>query len=196
MSIAADGLGSDASMRHRNGPVVSIGMRKVKDDRLRAGVSCHPGDFVGDYVPFNFCPRSVMLYVIYKGNHPELTYRGGQRHIVHLELDLNEVIAWTDESGQHWAFTDVNARAQWAQFFADLSQLDQINWAAVRSNEFSLGSGFKEPKQAEFLVRGPVPWELVSRVVVASNAAREEALQALASASHQPPVDIIPGWYF
>jgi hypothetical protein len=47
-------------------------------------VSCHPGTKVGDYVPFYFCPRSVMLYVIHRANHPDLSYRGGQEPIVHL----------------------------------------------------------------------------------------------------------------
>ncbi len=47
-------------------------------------VKCHPGTKVGEYVPFYFCPRSVMLYILYMGNHPELGYRGGQAPIVHL----------------------------------------------------------------------------------------------------------------
>jgi hypothetical protein len=48
-------------------------------------VKCHPGTCVGEYVPFYFCPRSVMLYVINKGNHLDLQFRDGQSGIVHLE---------------------------------------------------------------------------------------------------------------
>jgi len=43
---------------------------------------------VGDCVPFYFCPRSVMLYLIYQGNHPDLQYHGGQDLVLHLEADL------------------------------------------------------------------------------------------------------------
>jgi len=47
---------------------------------------------VGQYVPFYFCPRSVMLYVLHRGNHPSLEYRGGQTPLVHLEADLLSVV--------------------------------------------------------------------------------------------------------
>ena len=47
-------------------------------------------------MPFYFCPRSVMLYLIHKANHPELDYHGGQGAILHLESDLNTVIAWAN----------------------------------------------------------------------------------------------------
>ena len=68
-------------------------MSGIKRRRLEdLEVYCHPGTKVGDYVPFYFCPRSVMLFVIHRANHPELTYREGQGPIVHLEADLPSVI--------------------------------------------------------------------------------------------------------
>jgi hypothetical protein len=67
-------------------------MSEVVARRKRLPVSCHPGTCVGDYVPFYFCPRSVMLYVISRRNHSSLTYRGGQAPIVHLETDLHAVV--------------------------------------------------------------------------------------------------------
>lgn len=72
--IAADGeLLSDAAMIARGGPVQAIGMSGIKRRRIEElEVACHPGTKVGDYVPFYFCPRSVMLYVIHCANHPEL----------------------------------------------------------------------------------------------------------------------------
>jgi hypothetical protein len=53
-------------------------MTAIKRRRLGLPLPCHAGDRVADYVPFYFCPRSVMLYLIHRGNHPELTYQGGQ----------------------------------------------------------------------------------------------------------------------
>lgn len=89
-AMAAEGrLVSDALMIQRGGPQAPIGMSRIKQRRLTLPVSCHPGDFVGDYVPFYFCPRSVMLYVLHRGNDPDLAYRGGQSPIVHLEADLH-----------------------------------------------------------------------------------------------------------
>ena len=91
-SIVKDGfLWPDAVMAQRRDAAV-IGNEEIKGDRIRLPVSCHPGTCVGDYVPFYFCPRSVMLYVIYKGNHPNLAYRDGQTPVVHLRADMHEVI--------------------------------------------------------------------------------------------------------
>jgi hypothetical protein len=93
---------SDAEMIARGGTMAGIGMSNIKQRRLRLPVGCNPGTNVGDYVPFYFCPRSIMLYVIHCGNHPELAYRGGQGPIVHLEADLYDVIAWAAGAGTPW----------------------------------------------------------------------------------------------
>lgn len=75
--LTSDGLWSDAAMIKRGGPAASIGMSSIKQRRLGLSVKCHPGDHVGDYVPFYFCPRSIMLYLIHCANHSELSYRDG-----------------------------------------------------------------------------------------------------------------------
>ena len=93
-SIASDGfLWSDAELQQRARPGTVIGMSTIKQRRLTNPVNCRPELTVGDCVPFYFCPRSVMLYVISMANHPELSYRGGQGPIVHLEADLHETVA-------------------------------------------------------------------------------------------------------
>src|SRR5262245_4913722 len=83
--IIADGcLWSDAEMAGRGGPEAAIAMSKIKERRLKElSVLCHPGTKVGQFVPFYFCPRSVMLYLLHMRNHPELSYREGQRPILH-----------------------------------------------------------------------------------------------------------------
>jgi hypothetical protein len=94
-SIVADGyLWSDAVIVQRAAPGTTIGMAGIKQRRLSLPVDCHPGDRVGEYVPFYFCPRSIMLYVIYCRNHPALEYRDGQGEIIHLQADLHEAVTW------------------------------------------------------------------------------------------------------
>src|SRR6266851_1161554 len=84
-SIIAEGwLLSDAVMVARGGPQATIGVSSIKQRRLTLPVDCQPGTNVGEYVPFYFCPRSVMLFIIHKGNHPELSYQGGQEAVLHL----------------------------------------------------------------------------------------------------------------
>jgi O-acetyl-ADP-ribose deacetylase (regulator of RNase III) len=103
--LSNDGLLSDAEMIARGGPQVAVGMTRIKQRRLRLPVKCHPGDYVGEYVPFYFCPRSIMLYLLHMGNHPELSYRGGQGPILHLEADLEATACWADAAGARWAFS-------------------------------------------------------------------------------------------
>lgn len=130
--IAAGSLLSDTLIREQGGPVVTIGMAEIKQDRIeRRVVHCHPGTMVGDYVPLYFCPRSVMLYLIYMANHQKLAYRGGQRPIVHLEADLHQAVQWADAQGRRWAFTLANAAARYVEFRNHLTQLDQLNWQAI-----------------------------------------------------------------
>ena len=123
-SIVADGeLRSDAVMIRGGGPKASIGMSKIKERRLSLDVTCHLGDKVGEYVPFYFCPRSTMLYVIYRQNHPDLAYKDGQGPVVHLEADLHEVVEWADGVNRRWAFSLSNAGAFYTTFCSDLSDL-------------------------------------------------------------------------
>jgi hypothetical protein len=87
----------DAAIAARGGPNVTIGMSEIKRRRIEEiSVTCHPETKVGDYVPFYFCPRSVMLYLLYRANHSVLTYFGGQEPILHLVADLHEVVAWAE----------------------------------------------------------------------------------------------------
>ena len=68
-SIIADGcLWCDAEIIQRNPGGTTIGMGSIKQRRLTLPVICHDGDCVGDYVPFYFCSRSVMLYLLYQAN--------------------------------------------------------------------------------------------------------------------------------
>ena len=72
-------------------------MSTIKRRRLELPVDCHPGTSVGEFVPFYFCPRSIMLYLLIRGNHPELHYQGGQEPILHLVADLYEVVEWANK---------------------------------------------------------------------------------------------------
>ncbi len=173
-------------------PGTAIGMAGIKQRRLHTPLNSHPDLHVGDCVPFYFCPRSVMLYVIHRANHPELAYRGGQSPIVHLEADLHEAAAWAGGKGRRWAFTLSNAGSSYFKDRCDLAQLDQINWNAVQARSWSCR---KEGKQAEFLVERSFPWELVQRVGVYSSQVHQRVRSAM-QANHRPPVKIEPSWYY
>lgn len=83
-----EGLLSDAviSQRVNNGSM--IGLSNIKQRRLHElTLNSYPDLHVGDCVPFYFCPRSVMLYLIHR-RHPELAYQGGKNPLFIYRLIL------------------------------------------------------------------------------------------------------------
>lgn len=136
-----------------------------------------------------------MLSIIWYGNHVNLTYRGGQQPIVHLEADLHQVVQWAESNSRRWAFSLANARAVYTQFRARLEQLDQINWTAVAATDFR-PADIKEAKQAEFLVQQSFPWHLVERIGVHSQAIAPKVANAMQGAVHRPRVEIKRDWYY
>ena len=178
----------------------TIGMSTIKQRRLKElSLTSRPGLRVGDCVPFYFCPRSVMLYVIHQANHLELAYRGGQEPIVHLEADLRQTVAWAEQSGRQWAFTLSNAGSSYFEDRCDLAQLDEIGWDAVQALRWSGSSvsrSVKEGKQAEFLIERSFPWEIVSRIGVYARAVSQQVYAALGEAAHRPNVEIRKEWYY
>ena len=140
-----------------------------------------------------------MLFVIHKGNNPELAYQGGQGPIVHLEVDMRETVDWANASNRCWAFTTSNAGARYFEDYSDLDLLNKINWDAVQASQWS-GAGvdpsWKEDKQAEFLVEKSFPWELVSRIGIQSQNIYAKVQDALQGASHRPTVEVKWNWYY
>jgi hypothetical protein len=193
--IADDALWCDRKIVARAALGTVIGMGSIKQRRLTLPVHPHPGTCVGDYVPFYFCPRSIMLYVIHRANHPELDYRGGQQPIAHLEADLHRVIAWATTQGRRWAFSLSNAGATYAQFRASVAELGQVNWDAVAATDFR-SADIKEGKQAEFLVHDTFPWQLVDRIGVYGRPVGQQAQNAMRGAAHRPVVEILRNWYY
>lgn len=194
-SIVVDGgllCDADIAQREPDG-TTTIGMTDIKERRRGLCLTSHPNLRVGACVPFYFCPRSVMLYVIERANHPHLTYRGGQNPIVHLEADLRQTVGWAEEQGLRWAFTLATAGSYYFEDRSDLRHLDQIDWDAVNALDWRHR---KEGKQAEFLIEGRFPWALVSRIGVRSDEGALAVGVAVDGATHKPPVDVRPDWYY
>lgn len=194
-SIVADGfLWCDAEVVRRAPAGTTIGMSSIKQRRLNElFLVSHPGLHVGDCVPFYFCPRSVMLYLIHQGNHPELTYRGGQAPILHFEADLYSVVSWANTQPARWAFTLSNAGSYYFEDRNDLARLNEIDWAAVRALDWRQ---CKDGKQAEFLVEHRFPWHLVERIGVHSPHVYRQVVNALPANGHRPPVEVRTDWYY
>lgn len=194
-SIITDAcLWCDAEVIRQNKAGTIIGMSSIKKRRLEElHLTSHPELFVGDCVPFYFCPRSIMLYLIHKGNHHDLAYRDGQEPIVHLQADLHTCITWADRNARRWAFTLSNAGAYYFEDRCALSQLNELNWQAIKTTQWQ---DCKEGKQAEFLLEQKFPWHLIECIGVHSQLIYQKVSNAFAKARHKPKVEIKKDWYY
>lgn len=196
--IASGGLFPDSVMRRSAALApasTNIGLDDIKKQRLTQPVSCHSDLCVGDCVPFFFCPRSVMLYVIYRKTRAGLSYRGGQDSIVHLEADLFDTIRYADHHKFKWAFTNSNASTKHCDSWNREQDLGNIDWNAVQAKYWN-DPTVKDHKQAEFLVERSFAWSLVNRIGVNTQQVCAKVAAALRQASHKPQVSVISSWYY
>lgn len=189
-------LWSDAERLRQNLECQVVGMGEIKRRRLEElEVGCNPGTKVGEYVPFYFCFRSIMLYLLYRSNHPDLTYRGGQRPILHLEADLRASAAWANANGRRWAFSNGNAGTRYTPFYCDLGELDALNWQAIAATNWR-DPMVSERKHSEFLIETSVPWGLIERIGVIDQEMATLVSAALERAAHRPEVVVMRNWYY
>ena len=188
---------SDGRRIGQGGTQACIGMKDIKRRRLfEIEVSCHPGTKVGEYVPFYFCYRSIMLYILHMGNHPDMMhYTEGQNPILHMQVDMDTAIDWAEKNGIKWAFSDRNAGGYLASFYNDIVKIDEIDWKAVKSTDFR-DFLVREGKQAEFLIHDTCPWQLVEKIGVLNKNIFDQVKRILANSKHKPVVAIEKNWYY
>jgi len=184
--LSDGGLHSDAIMAQRN-PTV-IGYSHIKRRRLtQIRVPCCNNRFVGEFVPFYFCPRSPMLYTINQGatGLPP----GCQSTIVHLVSNVDAGVGL----GQDWAISDGNAGAFHTDFGSNLNALDGLDWPAIRAQNWQ---GKTHEKSAEFLVADFFPWSCIQQIGCHNSQVAQQAKDLIQNHSHQPSVDVEPSWYY
>lgn len=199
-SIVSSGfLYSDAIVREQQLTGTTVGMAEIKDRRLNTPLSSYPNLMVGSCVPFYFCHRSIMLYLLHMGNHQGVTYNEGQQYIIHLVADALSVIDWANLNRIRWALTLSNAASSYFEDRNTIAGLDEINWQAVNARRWS-GNGIsreiREGKQAEFLIENSFPWQLVERIGVQTDTIGNQVTRSISKSSHRPIISIEHSWYY
>jgi hypothetical protein len=184
--IHTGSLISDALRIRQNVGNQNIGYNHIKQRRLIHPVTVSQRGTIGDYVPFNFCPRSVMLYVVYRGHND---YNGGQRDVLHLVTDIGRIRV----VNPNCFFTDIHADLGYAEQIDNFGRLNELNWNAI--NE-SYWSSVKEAKQAEFLAFQTVPWDAIREISVMNQQIADQVIAIISNDPHQPSVSVEPQWYY
>jgi len=186
--IARGGLISDARIAQAGGPLTQIGYDHIKSRRLtELRVDCCNNSFVGEFVPFYYCPRSIMLYTVNRGNTGRPA--GCQETILHLV----STVATASNLGRQWAMSDGNAGARAAAFSCDINALDQLNWTAIGARYWSEVS-FE--KQAEFLVHDSFPMNAFYEIGCNNDAVTQQVKAIVAQAGLNIQVKTVPAWYY
>jgi hypothetical protein len=185
--LRAKGLRSDSAMADR--PHTVIGYEHIKHRRMKeTRVPCCNNRFVGEFVPFYYCPRSPMLFVINKGSTGRPA--GCQKTIIHLMSTVGTALTSPGE----WAISDGNAGASYPSFYGDLDQgFAAIDWNAVRATDWR---GITNQKSAEFLVADFFPWKAISHVGCHNSTVAREVENLLIGVTHRPHVSVERGWYY
>ena len=153
------------------------------------------GGVLHDYVPFYFCPRSPMLYAIHNPT-AQMRYKGGQQPMLHLVSDTQNAEA----RALTCVFSDRHAVLEYAEFFDDLSLLPtQLDWTAIKATSWfnsTTQPERKERKQAEFLVRHFLPFDLIQSIGVYDSSHQKEAQTILTNLGAAQATRVQRNWYY
>lgn len=172
---------------------VSIGNAELIDKRHHRSVSCTPFGTLSDYVPFYFTPHSPMLYNIKTG------YGGIRKRSDSEIVILVSALPMLTKQNVRFVFTDRHAYLSAAQFFSDLSMLDQIDWPLLRQRDFRRDPddpGKLERYQAEALVHRHVPMDALIGIGCSSDRVADDVQQMLVENGSKLRTVSRPGWYF
>lgn len=177
----------------RDPAFTQIGFPSLIDYRKDREVPVLPGGMLSDYIPFYFWYRSPMLYVIHKGNDPEVILTD-QKDIIYLVTSFESLI----NAGCQFVFTDRHAKLDYANFYQNPENIDQLNWELIRTEQWGrqFGPERKEMKQAECLVYKFIPTDAILGIAVVNEKSQDIVNQYLAAASLNIPVKIKPNFYF
>lgn len=186
--LSAGALLCDAKVGGTNAQ--TIGYTNIKNRRMREiSIPCCGNRFVGEFVPFYFCPRSPMLFTVNRGN----TGRdpGCQRSIVHLVTSISHAIALN----RVWTFSNGNAGAYHADFFGNLAELDKLDWEIIQSTDWG-GDLRRHKKAAEFLIADSFDWSAIRAIGCYDQRASSQVQLILDAKQDSTKVVVRRDWYY
>ncbi|MCX6270422.1 MAG: DUF4433 domain-containing protein [Bacteroidetes bacterium] len=156
---------------HKNPDYKNIGDLSLIDTRSKKNVNIDNGEFdtrngltsiaLGDFIPFYFGVKMPMLYVAqHGGNFVERAT--APIDIIYLGCSVSKIIS----AKLNFYFSDGHATDMLTSFY-DKSKISElvniIDWEAVKSSYWGGAENLniKRKKQAEFLVSGDLPPDLI-----------------------------------
>jgi len=130
---------------------------------------------LGDYIPFYFGVKMPMLYVIQNGGN--FIEKTPAKEIIYLVCQLGEIV----NLGNEFYFSDGHATDNLSTFY-DCDVINQIlsiiDWDAINQTYWG-GEGnleIKRKKQAEFLIKGDIPFKYIKKFICYNEEAKNSLL--------------------
>jgi len=171
---------------------VSIGNHDIIATRKDRRVKIKGYGNVGEYVPFYFAPKSIMLNNILTGygvtkERPE--------EIIFLIIDVPGAV----NCKQLYFFSDGQANTRISEHYNDLKDLNKVDWEVVKSGDFSKSPNDNDRTrryQAEFLIHEKIPVNCIKAIVVYNETCATFVKKKLATTGLIIPVYIKRSFYF
>ncbi len=190
--ILQHGLHCPASPTH-DPNFIQIGYPTLISSRASIKVPIPPDGNLNDYIPFYFTIKSPMLYVIAKGNDPEVIITP-QEDVIYLVSSIETLV----KLKLQFVFTDRHAALDLSNFYSHPNDLKNLNWTIIKSIEWGrqYGSEKKEIKQAECLVNNYMPVEAIIGIGCQTERIVSIVEGYLGTAGITIPVKLKSNWYF
>lgn len=174
---------------------VRIGNIEIINARDTTDVQIAGYGKVGEYVPFYFTPRSIMLYNIVTGHRAPKVPKVPRENILVIRCLIEQLA----KCGRYF-FTDGQANvSNGTNHFHDLKDLDKIDWSIIQTSSFSKSTDDLDRArryQAEFLVHDHVPVSAVESIVVYNKFAQARVEAQLKELQKDLSVQIIRNYFF
>ncbi|WP_379967244.1 DUF4433 domain-containing protein [Epilithonimonas sp. UC225_85] len=177
-----------------NNNYINIGNSEIIDIRDTTSVRIGNYGMIGDYVPFYFTPKSIMLYNIITGYWHPLVPKRDRSEILVVRCLISDLATLPK-----WFFTDGQGNNSLTKHFNNLNFLDAIDWECIQESNFKNDADDPDRSrkyQAEFLVQSQVPLTSVESLNVYNQQAAEIVTDVLKQNNINLAVNIQPLYFF
>jgi|SRR5690606_26349000 len=176
------------------GGYINIGNNEIIDVRSQVPVRINNYGMIGDYVPFYFTPRSIMLYNIITGYWSPVVAKRNRNEILVIRCLISDLVKLPQ-----WFFTDGQANKNLTKHYCNLADLNFIDWNCIQQSNFKndLNDPDRSRKyQAELLVHQQVPITSIESLNVFDVQSELAVNKILAQNNINLAVNIKPQYFF
>lgn len=174
---------------------ISIGNPEIIDVRDETMVRIDGYGNIGEYVPFYFTPKSMMLFNIITGFHKPIVKQYPKDEIIVVRCLIQDLSV----TGKFF-FTDGQANEKtMTKHYNDLKYLSNIDWDIIQQSDFkrtSIDTDKTRRYQAEFLMHEQVSVGNIESLHVYNEKAANFVKQEMAKTNALIPIHITKQYFF